>query len=405
LKGLFSRGLVREDADALKKAIPGVEWVSPVVRYEREKLTFENRTAHPRVLAGMVEVAIQDRYEPPTAGRFISAVDIDRAARVVVLGGTAALQLFDDPSSAVGKDIIIRGISFRVIGVLPVHLSESAKRDLALRAKEGRPPGVEGRAGGGRPGGQARAGGAGGPGGQGRAGGRGQAGGQAPRRNQWDAYSWKNDIAVIPISTAQATFNSASVGSDGQDGGPISTISEIQVGFSISSNREEITQKARQVLLHTHDGVEDFEIVPPDASMDEVEKEIRSNRITGYVIAGISLLVGGLGIVNIMLASIADRTREIGVRRALGASAGDIFRQVFIESLVIALLGGVLGIGGSLVLLRGLEAVSPPANAPVISWGIVIFGVCSAGIIGMVAGLYPALKASALNPTQALTSE
>ncbi|MEO7934331.1 MAG: ABC transporter permease [Chthoniobacterales bacterium] len=373
--GLFSRGLVREDARALLLALPSLEWVSATVKYDREKVTIGNRLTTPRVLAGTPILQVQDRYLPPVAGRFITALDVDESARVCVLGGTAAKELFDRPETqAVGKKVLIRGVSFLIVGVLPEHLSESAKRKLAsgvIEAQDQRRKLLRSMA----------------------------------RRNWFDPFSWKNNLVIIPLTTAQATFNSTNVGADGVDGGPLLNVSEIQAGFSSSSQKEPITKEARAVLLNAHNGVEDFEIQPPDASMDDVEKEIRSNRITGSVIAGISLLVGGLGIVNIMLASIADRTREIGVRRALGASAGDIFRQVLVESILIALLGGVLGIGGSMLLLKTLEAVSPPDNAPVLSWGIVIFGVCSAGVIGIVAGLYPALKASALSPTEALTSE
>ncbi len=373
--GLFSRGLVREDARSLLLAIPSLEWVSALIKYDREKVTYNNRLATPRVLAGTPVLAVQDRYLPPVAGRFITALDVDQAARVCVLGGTAAKELFDRPETqAVGQKIIIRGVSFLIVGVLPEHLSESAKRKLASGGNEVK---VQRR--------------------------------KLPRssghHNWLDPFSWKNNIVIIPVTTAQATFNSTNVGADGIDIGALLNVSEIQAGFTSSSQKETVTGDIRTVLLHAHNGVEDFEIQPPDASLDDVEKEIRANRITGSVIAGISLLVGGLGIVNIMLASIADRTREIGVRRALGASAGDIFCQVLVESIIIALLGGLLGIGGSMLLLKALETLSPPANAPILSWGIVIFGVCSAAVIGVVAGVYPAFKASALSPTEALLGE
>ena len=374
-KGLYSRGLIRDDARALIREMPSLTWVSPIVNYDREKVTFGNRLTTPRVVAGMPTLSTMDRYLPPVDGRFINAVDVDESARVCVLGGTVARDLFDQPETdAVGKSIYIRGVLFRIVGVLPVHLSESAQRKQKSGVSE-----IQQQ--------------------------RRKALRSQDRRNRYDPYWWKNNLVLIPLSTAQATFNSANVGADGVDVGPLLNVSEIQAGFSSASQKEVIIKEAQRVLLQSHNGVEDFEIQPPDASLEEIEKEIRSNRITGNVIAGISLLVGGLGIVNIMLASIADRTREIGVRRALGASAGDIFRQVLVESIVIALMGGVLGIGGSLVLLKTLEAFSPPDNAPILSWGIVVFGVCSAGLIGIASGLYPALKASSLSPTAALTSE
>ena len=374
-KGQFSRGLVREDAVNLREGVPSLTWVSPAVYYDREKVTYRDKLTTPRVEAVTPIAQTMDRLLPPVVGRFLSPVDLDRAARVCVLGASAAKELFIRPETeALGKTVLIRGISFEVIGVLPMHLSESARRKAQSGVTEA----------------QAQR--------------RKQLRSREPR-GRYDPFFWKNNVAIIPLSTAQATFNSTNVGADGVDVGPLLNLTEIQAGFSGSSSKDIIIKEARQVLLQAHHGVEDFEIQPPDAGIEEVEKEIRSNRITGYVIAGISLLVGGLGIVNIMLASIADRTREIGVRRALGASASDIFRQVLVESILIALLGGCLGIGGSILLLRTLEAFSPPENAPVLSWGIVVFGVCSAAVIGVAAGFYPAWKASAFSPTEALKSE
>lgn len=375
VRGQFSRGLVREDVANLREGVPALTWVSPAVYYDREKVTYRNRLTTPRVEAVTPVAQTMDRLLPPVVGRFLSPVDLDGSSRVCVLGASAAKDLFDRPENeAIGKTVLIRGISFEIVGVLPMHLSESAKRKVqsgvaeaqAQRRKQLRAP---------------------------------------ERRGRYDPFIWKNNVVLIPLTTAQATFNSTNVGADGVDVGPLLNLTEIQAGFSGSSSKEIIIRDARRVLLQAHHGVEDFEIQPPDAGMEQVEQEIRSNRITGYVIAGISLLVGGLGIVNIMLASIADRTREIGVRRALGASAADIFRQVLVESILIALLGGCLGIGGSILLLRTLEAFSPPENAPILSWGIVIFGVCSAAAIGVGAGFYPAWKASQLSPTEALTSE
>jgi putative ABC transport system permease protein len=373
-KGQFSRGLVRDDAAILLREMPSLEWVSPFINYDREKLTFGSKLSTPRVVAGTEAVATMDHYLPPVAGRFISALDDATSARVCVLGGTTAKELWERPTDALGRQILIRGVFFRVVGVLPEHLSEAARRKVASGVSEAQNQ-------------------------------RRKALRSQSRRSRYDPYWWKNSVVIIPLSTAQATFNSANVGADGVDVGPLLNISEIQAGFSSGNQKQTVAEEARRVLLQAHGGVEDFAIQPPDASLDDVEKEIRSNRLTGNVIAGISLLVGGLGIINIMLASIADRTREMGVRRALGASASDIFRQVLVESLLIALLGGILGIGGSLVLLQTLEKISPPDNAPILNWSIVLFGVASAAVIGIAAGLYPAYKASALSPTAALTTE
>ena len=93
---------------------------------------------------------------------------------------------------------------------------------------------------------------------------------------------------------------------------------------------------------------------------------MRNTRMSGGVIAGISLIVGGIGITNIMLASITERIREIGVRRAVGAKARDIFVQIVVESAVIGIIGGLLGLIASAGVMQILIAISPEANAPVV---------------------------------------
>src|SRR4030095_15132025 len=93
---------------------------------------------------------------------------------------------------------------------------------------------------------------------------------------------------------------------------------------------------------------------------------VRNVRLSGGLIAGISLIVGGIGITNIMLASITERIREIGVRRAVGAKGRDIFIQIVVESAVIGVIGGLFGLVASTGIMRILVAISPEANAPVV---------------------------------------
>src|SRR5207249_2389426 len=128
-------------------------------------------------------------------------------------------------------------------------------------------------------------------------------------------------------------------------------------------------------------------------------------RLSGGLIAGISLLVGGIGIMNIMLASISERVREIGIRKSVGASAAHIFIQILVESIVIAILGGLVGLVTSFGLVNLLDSISPTENAPIITPTALLIAFSFSALVGVLAGIVPAVKAARLNPIQALRYE
>jgi putative ABC transport system permease protein len=212
------------------------------------------------------------------------------------------------------------------------------------------------------------------------------------------AFERKNMTVYIPMNTMWLRFRAAS----GADYIPDPTLSDIDLKVHDLSQIEPALNQARNVLLTTHNGIENFSFSTQENNLESINQAIRNARMSGGIIAAISLLAGGIGIMNIMLASITERVREIGIRKAIGATFFDVFTQVLVESVVLAVLGGLAGLAASLALVKLITYVSGGANMPVITVESMITAFAFSAIIGIVAGLFPALKAARLNPIQAL---
>src|SRR6266478_5401648 len=205
-------------------------------------------------------------------------------------------------------------------------------------------------------------------------------------------------VCVIGTGVRDELFRSAA----GSNNIPDPRLSQLSIKVADIDQLEPSLQQARNVLMSVHKGIEDFSFQTQENWSEQITTAIRNARLSGGIIAGISLLVGGIGIMNIMLASITERIREIGIRKAIGATHTNIFIQILVESVVIALLGGLAGLATSYGLVTVLSLVSPTENTPVITLNAMFVAFIFSAAVGVLAGLFPAFKASNLDPIQAL---
>jgi putative ABC transport system permease protein len=312
-------------------------------------------------------------------GRFFTALDEEQASAVCVIGTGIRDRLFGSPEETgreivpVGERLFINGQPFTIVGMFAHYMGEQEAKERARRQELG-----------------AKQEAAGGPRRQ-----RGWGG-----RGGW-AFQRKNNTVYMPLNTAWVRFRAAG----DADGIPDPRLSDVDLKVHDLGQMEAALQQAKNVLLVTHNGIEDFNFRTQENQLESIDKQIRNARLSGGIIAGISLLVGGIGIMNIMLASINERIREIGTCKAIGATGPDIFVQIVVESVVLSVLGALLGLFAAEALVDVLALLSPTANTPVITWQAEAVAVAFSAAVGIVAGLFPAVKAARLSPMQALRYE
>jgi putative ABC transport system permease protein len=205
----------------------------------------------------------------------------------------------------------------------------------------------------------------------------------------------RNNAIFVPLSTSQYRFWDNNFLKDDLDG--------IDLRLKPGADSIETAKVVTAILNSTHRNIQDFTVIIP---ADLLAQQQRTQTIFTYVmvaIAAISLLVGGIGIMNIVLATVMERTREIGVRRATGARRNDIVRQFLTESVLISVGGGMLGIAFGYFLSWLIARTAEWKTIVTMSSILIAFGVSVA--VGVIFGIYPAVKASRVDPIEALRYE
>lgn len=273
-------------------------------------------------------------------GRFLLEEDSAQQNLVAVLGADLAKRL----GSQVGESIRIGNVSFKIIGILwPPALS--ARRESTITHMD------------------------------------------------------FSEVVLIPMGTQ--------IGLDGGNGSQVRTpflhLSEIIVKMHRTESVNTSARVLRRIIDQSRAGVEDYTMLVPTALLEKARKAQRTFNIVLGSIAGLSLLVGGIGIMNIMLANVSERKKEIGVRRALGASQRNILIQFLGEGVVLTLIGGVIGLLTGLTCVWGI-ALFTDWKVAVAPWPVIL-SLTMAILVGTISGLYPAIIATRIDPMEALRSE
>jgi putative ABC transport system permease protein len=347
-------GLTYKDAESIRNSLPDVEVVVPIREIDQEA-RYGCRKAAIKIV-GTIPWYTEVSPLHVVHGRFLSSIDLHQQRSMCVVDEqlVSALFGFDEP---LGKDIRIKGSCYRVVGVAGTP-SVGGRRNgstSAMAAAVGSDTGATGS-------------------------------------------------VYLPLSTAKSRFTELSANFTGGS----ETVEKVQL--------QKITVKIKStdhvlpmhdildtLLTRLHKDKKDYRIVVPLELLYQARRTQRIFSIVLGSIATISLLVGGIGIMNIMLATVSERTREIGIRRALGAKKRDIIVQFLSETLMLTFIGGILGIVlGSLIPFL----VTRFGHMPTIITGLSLFlafGISAS--IGLVFGMYPAYRAANMDPIESLRHE
>lgn len=335
----ISPGLSFRDFRAIRENTQGIELMTPRKRFKPTKV-IPKTAAEPPVLIGVEPSYEQIQSIRVVEGRFFTADEDAQSAPVCLLGESAKVNLLGyEP--AVGKYIKMNDVWLQVIGVM----AQQAGADTDVE-------GVE--------------------------------------------ILSRNNLVVAPLNTVMRRF---------EDGNSYlkDEIDGIYMRVAPGTDSIEVAGVVTAILTATHKDAGDFTVTVPAGLLEQKKRTSDIFKVVMICIAGISLLVGGIGIMNIMLATVLERTREIGIRRAIGARQKDIIRQFLTEAVMISIIGGLIGIAFGFTLSRVIAAAAGWSTVVTFASIAVAFGV-SVGI-GLLFGIYPAVQAARLDPIEAIRYE
>jgi len=361
--GALVYGLTYEDAERIQSSIKGADVIVPTRKIPTMARYLTRRTRV--VVLGTVPWYSETYGIQTAAGRWLTPTDLRKTDNVCVLGASAAEVLLprDEP---VGKVLWLGEYAYRVVGVLK-------PRGMGSGAKGG-------------------------------------------KTEDYDR------AVYIPLTAASRRWGQ--VLTDRSAGGQSNEICELHE-ITVKLAAAEQVHPAERIIthllekFHTTSG-KDWDVLVPLERLEALERTKWLFVVLGASIAAISLLVGGIGIMNIMLASVTERTREIGIRRAMGAKRRDIVQQFLVETVVLSSLGGAIGVpvgaGLATIIPWGLtraattlgiggEAALSSLSQTIITPGAVFLALGTSVLVGVVSGVYPAYRASMMDPIGALRHE
>jgi putative ABC transport system permease protein len=349
-------GLTYGDADSVRQVCTFAKRVVPL-REVFADVKVDNMPVAVKIVGTTpgYDMVTRSRIE---VGRFLNDTDVKDHHQVCVLGAAAKRELFGFDNS-IGKVVKIEQRMFRVIGLMEPKELDSAKAFSALRDLNSDV--------------------------------------YIPITVSFSDFRIASQQAITPdIRKLQKTISNM-MSRRTKEQNPITEII-VQVENDVAT--VPTASIIRSVINRQHKGIRDYEIIIPAELLRQSQQTQRIFNIVMAAIASISLFVGGIGIMNIMLATVSQRTREIGVRRCIGATRWDIVRQFMLEALVITCVGGLIGV---VLGIGGAKAISVYANwRTVVSMQAIVVSFGVSGLVGIVFGMYPAVRAALVDPIEAL---